>query len=658
MAYAPIAKILPQYENFPDYWMKAYQQGTTTPLSMATDATGTTTAAKFQLNTAGFPITAGGALVIPFIDGDYDIWLFTTAAEADANDTTNAIQMADNINADPLASNAEEVGTLAELIALDFSAASNSVYVRGRATNGDGYEDTFIRQSGDQSANVTADPLQGIWVAPASDLTGASGAWKRAGVDYINPKWFGHSTSKTASENAAAMQAALDYSVSTPLKIYETIVEGGIYEQDLVYIPVGAKLRGSGNLEDADKAPTRFKQNTANSDLFRFNSITSGSFFYWHGQLSDFAILGVTTNTLGWGIRFVDDAANNVNPTDQSVIQRIVIREMPQGGIYLPSGAFPLVIGPAKFLWNNGPGIRCDRVTQFQGVHFKDISADGNTDGAIYLKDMSINDNFLITNLKSEMRVNPNYSGTEEQNYAIQCEDCDQTPIQIAGANHISSVPDGGAFKKPGHLVNLITSTNSVPRITWDGVSIRVRSTDTGTDPNIIGGSTISYVYEPGYTFDYGVPAGVYNTDVPMFRSRLILHRDTVTAGTTISCLNRNIMLLDYAAPTTINTIVDGVEGAVFVLAFNNSNVTIQDSASILLSNRTNFNPGAGAILVLIHNGGVWKEISRSINLATVYTETNVTTDRSFDANTVVIAELADVVGTLIGDLRSRGIIS
>jgi hypothetical protein len=40
------------------------------------------------------------------------------------------------------------------------------------------------------------------------------------------------------------------------------------------------------------------------------------------------------------------------------------------------------------------------------------------------------------------------------------------------------------------------------------------------------------------------------------------------------------------------------------------------------------------------------------------YTPTNVTTDRSFDADTVAIAELADVVGTLIADLQAYGLIS
>jgi hypothetical protein len=105
MAYAPIALVLPQYDDLSlaNWWLKAYEQGTTTPLAMATDATGGTTAAKFQVDSEGFFITAGNARLIPFIDGQYDLWLFPTAAEADANDTTNAIQFADNLNSDPSA---------------------------------------------------------------------------------------------------------------------------------------------------------------------------------------------------------------------------------------------------------------------------------------------------------------------------------------------------------------------------------------------------------------------------------------------------------------------------------------------------------------------------------------------------------------------------
>ena len=104
MAYAPIALTIPQYDkdNLKNNWMKAYSQGTTTPISIATNAAAGTLLAKCELDDQGFPITAGSARFIPHIEGDYDLWLFPTAAEADANDTTNAIQLADNINSNPI----------------------------------------------------------------------------------------------------------------------------------------------------------------------------------------------------------------------------------------------------------------------------------------------------------------------------------------------------------------------------------------------------------------------------------------------------------------------------------------------------------------------------------------------------------------------------
>tara|TARA_R100000656_G_scaffold117522_3_gene90940 strand:- start:6367 stop:6621 length:255 start_codon:yes stop_codon:yes gene_type:complete len=39
------------------------------------------------------------------------------------------------------------------------------------------------------------------------------------------------------------------------------------------------------------------------------------------------------------------------------------------------------------------------------------------------------------------------------------------------------------------------------------------------------------------------------------------------------------------------------------------------------------------------------------------YTMTNVTADRVLDADSTTLAEVADVLGTLINDLRDRGVI-
>lgn len=97
MAYAPVATIAPYFRKFKDYWLKAYEPGTTTPKLLADDTVPTTTFAKLQINVDGFIVSAGGAIITPYIDDAYDAYLFPTEAEADANDTTNAERVANNI---------------------------------------------------------------------------------------------------------------------------------------------------------------------------------------------------------------------------------------------------------------------------------------------------------------------------------------------------------------------------------------------------------------------------------------------------------------------------------------------------------------------------------------------------------------------------------
>lgn len=54
-----------------------------------------------------------------------------------------------------------------------------------------GREGVFVFEPGDRSALVTADSAQGIAVAPASDPSGASGAWVRRYDDGVSVGWFG-----------------------------------------------------------------------------------------------------------------------------------------------------------------------------------------------------------------------------------------------------------------------------------------------------------------------------------------------------------------------------------------------------------------------------------------------------------------------------------
>lgn len=95
------------------------------------------------------------------------------------------------------------VGSVAELEGLSFSAGS-SVYLTQ-----DGLAGEFAFDASDLSAEVSADTEKAVYIAPSSDLTGASGAWVRREVYSLNVRWFGGSESNTTAQNRSALQAAI-----------------------------------------------------------------------------------------------------------------------------------------------------------------------------------------------------------------------------------------------------------------------------------------------------------------------------------------------------------------------------------------------------------------------------------------------------------------
>lgn len=105
MAWTPISNTVPQYAKnaggaaAADYYIKFYQDGTTTPTNMATDSTGGTTLAKCQLTSLGYPSTDGTDtnIFIPHIDQVYKLALYTNATDADNNTLASAVWVIDNL---------------------------------------------------------------------------------------------------------------------------------------------------------------------------------------------------------------------------------------------------------------------------------------------------------------------------------------------------------------------------------------------------------------------------------------------------------------------------------------------------------------------------------------------------------------------------------
>jgi len=99
-----------------------------------------------------------------------------------------------------------------------------------------GREGIFKWDASDLSAEVAADTAQGIYVAPTSDTTGASGAWVRKfDGDPINAHWFGFVEGSAAGANRAgnvtAWAALQSYLVAT--RRNASTNEGGLYPAQL-----------------------------------------------------------------------------------------------------------------------------------------------------------------------------------------------------------------------------------------------------------------------------------------------------------------------------------------------------------------------------------------------------------------------------------------
>jgi hypothetical protein len=106
MAYTAISGIVPQLSRNSGgaaangYYLKAYEAGTTTPLSMGIDNTPTATLAKCRLNSRGEPISNDAdetTVFIPHFDESYKLALFVNANDADNNLIANAVWVVDNI---------------------------------------------------------------------------------------------------------------------------------------------------------------------------------------------------------------------------------------------------------------------------------------------------------------------------------------------------------------------------------------------------------------------------------------------------------------------------------------------------------------------------------------------------------------------------------
>lgn len=92
----------------------------------------------------------------------------------------------------------------------------------------------------------------------------------------------------------------------------------------------------------------------------------------------------------------------------------------------------------------------------------------------------------------------------------------------------------------------------------------------------------------------------------------------------------------------------------------NSARLTVRGSGTSSAANGLCVEDSAGVSSLVIRNDGAFSFRNGTLGLAqTGYTTfTNLTTDRTCDANSTTVEELADILGTLIEDLKTKGIIA
>lgn len=650
MAFLPIAYTIPQYDqvNLKNYWLKAYEPGTVTPKVIATDSTGGTTAARIELDTSGFPITAGSVRFIPFIEGTYDLWAFPTAAEADANDTTNAIQFADDIEGSKPASDASIAifDTVSAMVADTDLDIGDIVETAGYTTKGDGGDNRYEIVA---AASGTDDGGSFI------DLATLQAKGLFSGGD-INVKQFG-AVGDGAADDTTEIAAAITYSdlVNAPL-----IFSDGIYL-------LSNKL-----------------------------TLSTAKAINWKGAGRGLTILRWTSGATSGG---------GIDITFTTIILPPSVTGMTLETQAVATGTALKITGPVvASSTHSGPfvkniGIKADNEATSQswdiGMHFvscwymdvSSFSIDGHDDDALppfaqtagvkietsnvgrfYNFDIFHVENAILGagTTKGEGMSFSEFELVGVTNGIVMGSTTLNAPGTNIGPGHINSYETGINLTKHDQtsIHDILLFKTSATDSTWIGINLvdcdsmhvhdnemHGSTTTTGSTTGIIingDGSDNSVIHDNRFQgFSGATKVGVLltngaginhihdnNSDANTTNTVLIdasatkdnILRDnfptsiqTFTANDATpsvgNALNRHFNTAN-SSPTTVTTLDDGYTGQIVSILVNDTNTTFQHNGTgFVLEGGVNFVPGNGAIITFRQDtaSGLWREMSRRL---------------------------------------------
>lgn len=143
--------------DYANHVIKCYEEGTTTPISISTDSTGSTLVSSVALNASGLPEVSGN-VIIPHVAENYKLVMYPTQAAADAN--TGAVWTIDNI----------KLGSVAADGALTDIASASSINLNSTDTN-------YFNITGTTGiSTISLNEGSQVWVKFAGTLTITDGA--------------------------------------------------------------------------------------------------------------------------------------------------------------------------------------------------------------------------------------------------------------------------------------------------------------------------------------------------------------------------------------------------------------------------------------------------------------------------------------------------
>lgn len=220
---------------------------------------------------------------------------------------------------------------LADSLKLADNSGQQVAYLEGRTTSGDGGEGIFRWNGNDLSAEVKNDTQSGIYVAPDSDPTGASGAWARQhSGKSVKVQWFG---ATGVGDDSKAFIGAL------AVKPLEITGEGGIFEVENVEINESITIKDM-SLTKRDINKNLFSILIKDMEIKFINVTFDGNYSGIPGQPD---IICKSRGEKGLRLSFKDCHINNVSSNFlftgyfvQNAIQKISVFNCISNGNHMP----------------------------------------------------------------------------------------------------------------------------------------------------------------------------------------------------------------------------------------------------------------------------------------------------------------------------------